>query len=408
MAGLTTWLGTWGWGASTAYTGPESLAGPVPSGLVVRTYDAATLAPVDEWINPTGCEIAFGVHGPEQATVTLPLRTATGALNPALSYRRLMPGNQGVLVEIDARGLGIEDVWLGQALRIPRGSQKAALEVACEGPHSWLGRETVPARVAFDGSAGAVFAELIASHPNPLRLRLGDVDRGGPVKVSLTGASLWEAITSLEEMTLGRAHFTALPGGARLVADWRDQLAERDDGRGLVVLEEGVNCEWEADADLTPPFEAMLVAGRSFGDATIDGVMMARAPGGPVLGRLAALTAAVTSPVASALAGQGGAQIRPDLGALPSLYSQAEAAVRAQLCPPQVANVHVTDLTPAFVRRLRVGKLVETRFRSDATGLFTRAVAQVQQMTIDCADSKSLPRQVRSVDLGVELWAVME
>lgn len=401
MGGFTTWIGTWGWGAATASSVPEGLAGPVAGALVVRTYDAATGAPVDEWINPVACDFTFGEHGPEQATVTLPARTDTGALNPALSHRRIMPGNRGVLVEIDARGLGIEDVWLGRSKRWPRGSQKPTVEVGCEGPHSWLSRETAPARVAFDGAAGRVFTDLLASHPNNLRLTLGEVDDGPPVRLTLSGASLWDAISDLEGMTLGRAHFTALPGLARLVARWRDQLALRDDGRGMVVLEEGFNCEWEADGDLDAPFETMLVAGRSFGDATVDGAFVARAPSGPVLGRQAALSAVVTSPVASALAGQGGAQIRPDLGALPSLYSQTDAALRDQLAPPQVASVQITDLTPAFLRQLRVGRLVETRFGSDPSGLFTRSVAVIQQMSIGGAPDLS-------VQLGVELWAVME
>lgn len=386
---------------------PTNLAGPVPGSVVVRTYDGATGAPIAEWVNPVGVEITFGAHGPEQATVTLPKRDGTGVLNPALHYTRTMPGYQGVLVEVDARGLGIEDVWLGRAMRLPRGSQKQTADIPCEGPHSWLSRETVPARSQMNGSAGRVFGELIASHPNVLRLIVGETHEGAPVSVSLGGSSLWDAIGTLEEMTLGRAYFSALPGAARLVADWHDQLSVRDEGRGMVMLEEGINCEWDADADLSPPFDAMLVAGRAFGDATVDGAIVARAPGGPVLGRLAALTAAVTTPVASALAGQGGAQIRPDLGALASLHSQAEAAVRGQLCPPQVANVQITDLTPAFLRRLRVGRLVETRFQ-DPFGLFTRAIGEIQQMSIDCTDSGSLPRQVRSCDLGIELWAVVE
>lgn len=405
-------LPTYGWPLYGLVEGavaiaPSALAGPVPGSLVVRTYDSATGAPVDEWINPVGCDIVFGAHGPEQATVTLSKTTDTGALNPALHYTRIMPGNQGVIVEIDARGLGIEDVWLGRALHLPRGSQKQTADIPCEGPHSWLARETVPARVAYDGTAGRMFAELLAGHPNNLRIVLGSIDDGGAVDESPGGGTLWDAITGLEERTLGRAYFSAIPGAARLVADWRDQMSARDDGRGMVVLVEGVNCEWDADADLSPPFDAMLVAGRAFGDATVDGAVVARAPGGPVLGRLAALTAPVASPVASSLAGQGGAQIRPDLGGLASLHSQAEAAVRGQLTTSQVASVRITDLTPAFLRQLRVGRLVETRF-NDPLGLFSRAVAEVQQMTIGCTDDRTLPRQVKSVDLGLELWAVVE
>lgn len=383
---------------------PPVLAGPVPTGLTVRTYDGATGAPIDEWVDVVDCDVTFGEHGPEQATVTLPYRTDAGALNPALHRRRLMPGNRGVLVEIDARGLdiaedvGLDEVWLGRAKSAPRGSGKATVQVSCQGPHTWLERETVPARVPFRGAAGRVFRDVLAGHPNGLHLVIGDVDDGPAVDVTLSGATLWEAITGLEEQTLGRAYFTAIPGAAKLVAQWRDQLSTRDDLTDRVVLIDGVNCEWDADCDLDPPFDTMLVAGRSFGDATTDGVVSARAPGGPVLGKLAALTAAVSSPVASALAGQGGSQVRPDLGALASLYSQADAGLRGQLQQAHVASIRVTDTS--LWRSLRVGRIVEVRLE-DPMGVFTHALVEIQQMTVGLAPDKTL-------DLGVELWAVME
>lgn len=381
-----------------------NLVGAVPTGLTIRTYDGASGAFIAEWTDVTDCDITFGENGPEQASIGLPKTADDGSLNPALDYRRTMPGMRGVLVEVDARGLdvaagvGVPDVWLGRATSMPRGSDKPVVSVSCQGPHSWLDRETVPARLPFRGVAGRVFRTLIAEHPNALHLIPGDADDGPAVEVTLAGGSLWEAIGSLEEMTLGRAVFTAVPGAAALVADWRDQLAARDDVADRVVLVEGVNCEWDADCDLDAPLDTIAVAGRSFGDATIDGVVTARAPAGPVLGRLAALTAAVSSPVASTLAGQGGAQVRPDLGAASSLYSQADAALRGQLAPPQVASVTVTD--ESLWLKLRVNKIVETRF-NDPLGIFAHALAEIKQITWGLAPE-------RKCSLGVELWSVLE
>lgn len=380
------------------------LVGAVPTGLTIRTYDGLSGAFIAEWTGVTDCDITFGENGPEQASIGMPRRIEDGSLNPALNYRQTMPGMRGVLVEIDARGLdvasgiGVPDVWLGRAKSMPRGSDKPVVPVSCQGPHSWLDRETVPARLPFRGVAGRVFQALIGSHPNPLHLVLGDADDGAAVEVTLAGASLWEAIKGLEETTLGRAVFTAIPGAAALVAEWRDQLSQRDDVTDRVVLVEGVNCEWDADCDLDAPSDTMIVAGRSFGDSTVDGVVSARAPAGPVLGRLAALTAAVSSPAASTLAGQGGAQVRPDIGAAATLYSQADAAVRGQLATPQAASITVTD--PTLWLKLRVNKIVETRFE-DPLGIFTHALAEIKQITWGL-----VPEQKCS--LGVELWSVME
>lgn len=384
----------------SAVAPPEPPA-PEPSvgtDVVVRIYDGESGASLGEWANVTVLSITFGVHGPETATVGLP-REVDGALNPALHYRRLMPGFRGVFVEVDARALGVEEVWLGRATNAPVGSTQAEVQVSCQGPNRILERESVPVESEFMAAAGPAIRQLLIRHPTPLRVMPDAFEEGPAIVVSLGGASLWEAITSIEDMSLGRLYFTGIPGEATWRASYRSQIVPAPDERSRLVLDDGFNAEWDIDNDLDPGTDQLVLVGQSFTDGQDNNAVRAFAPGGLVLGRQAALTATVQSAVATAVSGQGETAVRPDLAALPALVSQVDAELRAGLYPPVVASVRVLD--QGLWPRLRVGMIVETRFRKDPLGLFTRALAEVQQITWGL-------KPQRTCDLGIELWALAE
>ncbi|MCC6618789.1 MAG: hypothetical protein IT341_07085 [Chloroflexi bacterium] len=400
MSGLSGLLALQGvWLASTPAAAPATPTTPsVGRDVVVRIYDGESGAFLASWTALTSLSVTYGVHGPETATVGMP-RELDGVLNPALHYRRLMPGFRGVFVEVDARALGIEEVWLGRATNAPVGSTQPEVQVSCQGPNRILERESVPVESEFMATAGTAILHLLADHPTPLRMSPDTFEEGPVVMVSLGGASLWEAITTIEDMSLGRLYFVGVPGRVQWRTSYRSQIVPTPVERGRVVLDDGYNAEWDIDNDLDPGTDQLVLVGQSFADGQDNNAVRAFAPGGLVMGRRAALTATVQSAVAATVSGQGETAVRPDLAALPTLVSQVDAELRAGLYPPVVASVRVLD--EGLWSKLRVGMIVETRFRKDPLGLFTHALAEVQQITWGL-------KPQRTCDLGVELWALAE
>lgn len=361
----------------------------------VRTYDAAGGA-IEEWTGTESVECTFELFGPGTATVVHPI-VVNGVLNPALHRSRLLPDGRAVFVEIDARALGVPDVWLGRLKSAPGGSGSAAMALQCQGPHAWLSRAPVPAQVDVEGAAGRIFADVVEASSADLRLERGVVHEGPSVPVDLSGGSVWDLASALHELTGERLWLTAIPGEARLRYDWIDPLGGVEDRRGEVVLEEGTNAEWDADNDLDPEPAALLIAGGAFdGGVAVRGAG-AEPPSGPVFGQRAALQAIVGSLAADQLVGAGGIEARPDLTALGALIQQAETAARRGMYLPITASARITD--PDLWQAMRIGTLVSCRFRSDPLGLFHRSVAIVQQVTWGIEPQTTC-------DVGLELWAL--
>lgn len=360
----------------------------------ITTYDDGGRA-VASWPDLADVSFSTSLYGPETATVAHPAMV-NGVPNPALHHTRLLSGGRGVRVEIDASSLGAP-VFLGRAVSLPQGSNSPTIGVSVAGPHSWLDRIPVPAQGAYDAPAGRVVEDVLGGLGGvDARIDLGVMHHGTPVPVELGGGSLWQLFGELQDLTNERPHMTATPGACRLVLDWLDVGAQLE-SPVIATLEEGVNCEWDADADLDPPLEQLVVTGWSVNSGTESRTAGVRAPGGPVLGKRAALSAALATGVSQVAFGASDERARPDLAALPALQAAAQAALQRGLTPPMLTNIRVTD--EALWHKLRCGRLVRTVFPSDVLGVWRRGIGEIQQATWGI-------RPARSLDIAVELWSV--
>lgn len=366
---------------------------------IVTLYDdAGRLA--GSWSAITACDLAFGEHGPEQATVVVPKRTTAGALNPELNHRVVMPGGRGALVEIDARENGVDDVFLGRLRSMSDANDAASVSFAVEGPHSWLDAVPIPAQSQRRVSPGRIIAELVKMHGGRLRLRPGVFHDGIGVDVDLNGGSFWSIAATLESLTNDRLYMTADPGAARLVADWRSQVSRQHDRRGVQLLE-GVNVNWSADANLDPAPAELVLVGQSFGQGPGVQANTMRAPAGPLYGRMAALTATLYGGPAAAAGGitQGFTTLRPDLATRAALETAARAQLQRGLVAPIMAQLVVTDLDNLY-GEVRVGDIVTVALTTHALGLFTNATAQIQAIAYGVVPAKSMT-------MTAELWATL-
>lgn len=398
MAGVRSLLAYWLGGASSTppVLVPDAAA---PRHVTVTAFDSFGGQVMGQWAGLASASITFNKNGSETANISVVTRMPDGEANPCLRFGRSAPGNRGALVQIDPRAIGYPEVWMGMLNDIPEGNNVPVSGVSAQGPHAWLATESVAGAGEITASTGRIVRALFESTTAPLWVRVGSAHGGPRVSVDMTGGMVWDVLAELEAETLGCARLTAVPGQPLLILDWVDQLAAKFHESGRLVLVEDVNCNWSATANLVPGPDQLLLTGRRLNDHTESNSAVARAPAGNVLGRYAALSAAVTVQSAAGYSGAGGAAMRPDIGGLPQLKSQVAASVRSGLTPVLMCNVEVTD--PSLWPLCVAGTLCETRFPSSATGVWAKAVAEIQQVSIDV-----LPTQ--KLTMAIELWAVLE
>lgn len=343
----------------------------------------------------TSASMAWGEHGPETATVTLPKTTDTGALNPWLHHTRLAPGGRAALIEIDARP-DIPHVFLGKVKTAPDSGEASTVAITAEGPWTWLQRIAVPAETRKRSAAGRIVRDIVASLRGWLRLDLGTFHEGPGLDVDLNGGSFWDTVTGLEGMTNERLYLTAVPGTCRLVADWYSQLGSRWEGTLGVVLESGVNVTWSTDNNLDPDSEALILVGQSFTAGASNNATVAVPPPGPVVGKRAALGAAFTQAVGAAMGG-GRQALRPDLVSRTAIEAAALADGQRRLTPTVVTTMRVLDLD--LRAKLVPGCLVTVKLPDDALGYFRNAVGQVLAVSYNLEPEQTM-------ECTIELWSL--
>lgn len=352
-------------------------------------------------------EIALGEHGIEQATVVIPkYDRATGALNGEAHRTMLAPNGRGALIEIDARPI-IKPVFLGRIKQAPDSSTATDIQLNIQGPHSWLGKITVPAEATIQADPGRVIRNYVTAHGGRLRLLPGTFDEGMPIEATIGGGSFLDLVTNMEGMSTGRLHLTALPRSGKCVADWRDVMARRGSDVPVATLTSapgGNVISWSTDNDLDPDLDTLVLVGRSFTAGTSVQAVAKAAPSGPVVGRLAALSAQYLSAVVAAFTGGGAQQLRPDL----VTKSALEAAATTYLQQHHASTVMVTfavrlpnedDPDPDLRRVLDIGSLVLVELPDEALGLWRRSVGEVRAMTFGLSPEESFA-------VTCELWSL--
>jgi len=364
---------------------------------VVRIYHGLSFEPLGEWAGIGAVSIAYDEHGPASADITL-ARNSAYLLADAIA-----PGGIGVVVEIDARDLGVDiesraigipDVWLGRVQTLPASSRGATCTVALGGPSTWLERITVARQAASTESAGSIARRLVEQYPIG-RVSPGPVTYRGPGgEMDVGGQALWSALTSMADDRGETFTLTAVPGEARMLLDWRHPL-QSEDRTASVVLIEGSNIEWDTTFQLDTMASDLIGVAESFAAGPGAVAASVSAPASARFGRLAALTAVLGSSAARAVVEGGEAIIRPDIPTRAELELVLAAKLRTMMVPPILLQATVTD--PAMWRHLEPGVLVTT-YITDPMGLFTGgAVARVLDRAFDVWPTLACT-------VGLELW----
>ena len=338
-------------------------------------------------------DISFDRFGPTQASITLRRGSADA------HHGTLLPGGDGALLEVDARSLGVPDVWLGQCESTDEDLTHAAAEGACPvsvaGPWAWLddiGIADYPVRSA---PAGALVAEIIGGHTGPHRLRLGTVHTGAAIEYSASGQSIGGMLKDLAGITWESPLLTALPGQARLQLDWCHPLAVPD-ARGAVTLLPGRNCtEVKLTTKLRRTAAEVVGVAQSYVQGAGPQTIAMRGPAGAVVGRRAALTMSTFAGVAGPLAG-GPVVLRQDLPALSTIEQAAATELRRHvpIMPGGSATITDSDLFPA----MRPSAILSAVF-ADGLGLWGRCAVQIRTATW------TLDRDhVRKCSVAFDLW----
>ena len=374
---------------------PAGGAAPAPAVVtlralpLVRSYDGIAASAIGEIAGFTEVEIAFDEFGPAEATVNLPRSSGH------LAAGQLFPGGIGAYYEIDAREMGVPDVWLGRVVTPQAGSQRATCTLRCEGPRAWLDQETVGGFWRVSGSAADIMGAAIKSHPTPLRVTVGRLARGPAAEIQAGGQTVWGLAETLAKDRGESFGLTATPGRVALVLDWYTV----PDRRALDIdLREGVNCEWELAYNLNPPFADLITLGDSFGQSRgITKAASVQAPSVPALGRRAALAAVLAAPITATVRGvaSGVMAVRPDLLNRAALEAAALATLRSSLTPILAATVEITDRS---LWGIRPGDVVPTRWPSEPTGVWASAYALVRTTSYQLAPTPAMRA-------SVELWA---
>lgn len=351
------------------------------SGAMTRTWQ--DLAPFD---------IAFGAAGPMASTIT----HDSGAA--AVTLSALIPDGNPILLEVDARQLGVPDVWLGRATQWSEDVTAGTFTVSLAGPESWLSQLGIQSMSLRRDAAGSLVREIVAQHPGPHRLEIGTINRGAIVETQLSGSSLWSMMQDLASRTGEEPVLTALPGEARLRLDWRDPFDVPDARRAVTLIEGRTVGQVQLGGNLAAsPAELVGVAQSTL--QTNRGRSAAVAwPGRPALGKRAALATAMRTRTAQQLAG-GPVTLAVDSPGYDQLVRQLTSELRRRR-PTGGGTAVVLDT--ALYPYMRPRTLVSASL-SDSLGIYRRAVAQIRTVTWSLSASV-----VDRCTISFELWSTAE
>lgn len=376
----------------------------------VRPFSGDTALP--PWYGFGAVEVAFDAHGPLSARVEMP-RLIGGVPNPALLADALFPGMEGVMLEIDGRDLGtnergdvvsVPDLWLGRATD-PEGADAGSpvVTVGASGPKVDLEQESIPAlSIPVSGSAGDVVRRVVNTHPNDLRMVMGDVHMGRELPVSIDADSVWGMMERAAEDATEEFTLTALQGRARWRLSWLDPLSAPDltgggAGPAVVLFDDGErqNARISMAYQLTRTRQDIIVAGAGwrFGGP----LAVTASTGAATLGKQAALTAAVNTTVVQRLGGNAQAFMRPDLTSLPALQAAAASELRRLMRPPLPVEAEILDT--GLWKYMRPRNVVATRLADEVTGLYRNVAIQIRTATFQLCP-------VWGCRISGEVWAV--
>lgn len=362
---------------------PQGTAGPalrVLPAIAPRThvvlFDPATSRPLRDVAQWQVVTISVDRFGPTQASITL-RRGSDDAHHSAL-----LPDGDGALLEVDARGLGLPDVWLGQCESVDEDVTHAAAEgafpVSVAGPWAWLediGIHDYPMRTA---PAGQIVSDIVGGHTGAHRLRLGaSIHRGAPVAYSAAGGSIGSVLKDLAGITWEYPYLTALPGTGRLQLDWFDPLSVPD-ARQTVTLLPGRNCtEVKLATKLRRTAAEVVGVARSYVQGVGAQSTAMRGPAGAVVGRRAALAMSIYAAPAGQLAG-GPVVIRQDLPSSSTILAEAAGQLRRAASIIPGGSATITD--SALYEYMRPNTILSAVF-NDGMGLFGRCLVQIRTVT---------------------------
>ena len=339
-------------------------------------------------------DISFDRFGPTSAQITLRRGTADA------HHSTLLPGGDGAILEVDARTLGVPDVWLGQVEScdetVTHAAAEGAFPVSVAGPFAWLddiGIHAFPDRAT---TAGALVSEIVGAHTGPHRLRLGTIHSGAAVPYSAGGQSIGGLLKDLAGITWEYPYLSALPGEARLRLDWLHPLGVPD-ARGAVTLLPGRNCtEVKLTSKLRRTAAEVVALGQSYVQGVGPASIAMRAPAGVIVGRRAALTMSTYAAVAGQLAG-GPVTIRQDLPALGAIEQEAASQLRRSVPIMPGGSATITD--SALFHAMRPNTIVSAVF-ADGLGLWGRCAVQIRTVTWSLDMD-----HVRKCSISVDLWS---
>ena len=338
-------------------------------------------------------QLGWDLTGPVAAGSTVPWGSSHFGIT------KLQPGGVPVVVEIDARGRGVPEVWTGQFSGVDVASGRGARGVSFEGPSSWLDSEdaVVRSRETAQASPGPFIAGLLSTYPLDLRLDIGtDIFQGPGLPIALNGQSVAGLMSEVAGMTGEEPVLTARPGTGRLWFGWSSAFAPLDQ-TPVVALGEGRHVEWSYTGAVLARSE-LTVMGQSFDAGNRVRSVAARAVGGRVLGRKAALAAVLEEYGTRQPAGLkdgSGAIVDPLEGATAALRSMVMTNLRRWITPryPIVITLTDRDVWPLIQR----GCLLRVQFPSDDYGIYQDAVVRVQTRSWKLGGGQVC-------EIGAELW----
>lgn len=339
-------------------------------------------------------DISFDRYGPTSASITLTRGSADA------HHSALMPDGDGALLEVDARSLGVPDVWLGQCDTddedVTHAAAEGPLPVSVAGPWAWLddiGIHDYPARTA---PAGQIVSDIVGASTAAHRLRVGaNIHRGTPIEYAASGASIGSMLMDLAGITWEYPYLTALPGEGRLTLDWFDPLSVPD-ARQNVTLLPGRNCtEVKLTSKLRRSAAEIVGVARSYVQGVGAQSTAMRGPAGAVVGRRAALAMSTYAAPAGQMAG-GPVVIRQDLPASSTIREEAKTQLRrsASIIPGGSATITDSTLFPYMRPNTILSAVI-----LDGKQLWGRCLVQIRTATW------SLGREeVKKVTISYDLW----
>lgn len=366
--------------------------------VIARYYHGESGQYLEDWTEELSvAEVTFGEHGPLSARVEVP------ATAEFLHHSRCFPAGVGGFLEIDARSLGVPEVWAGR-VKIPQfGGEAAGETFEVVGPEEWLGVIGVPlqgpytapsadiVRDALAGSAAQTWVEMSADSPTTYV----------QIPYEAGGETHWKLMTGLAKQRGEEFYLSAMAGRVGYQLRWSHPLQAPDYSDRLTLVQDE-NCRLESSAmNLGLPLQDAVGVALSFGAGSeVVGSLVKAPPAARArIGRLHGLTAALSTLTVRRLSGAGAtseAVPAPEVTSQAALDAMVESMVRRDMV--MTATVQLADIDVELWPLLRAGALVGARLR-DPHRLFANCLIRILTRTFGI-----LPGLGNSI--SAELWTM--